>query len=94
MKLLVSILLELSRNGQQIILATHDYIMLKWFDLLLDEGQGDHVIYHALYRDANTGQVKMESTDDYRSISPNAISDTFNDLTKEQVNKTMGDLGK
>ena len=33
MKLLVHILLELSRNGQQIILATHDYVLLKWFDL-------------------------------------------------------------
>jgi len=29
MKLLVQILLELSRNGQQIILATHDYVLLK-----------------------------------------------------------------
>ena len=33
MKLLVQILLELSRNGQQIILATHDYFLLKWLDL-------------------------------------------------------------
>ena len=34
MKLLVQILLELSRNGQQIILTTHDYVLVKWFDLL------------------------------------------------------------
>ena len=94
MKLLVEILLELSRNGQQVILATHDYVLLKWIDLLMDKGKGDHVKFHALYRDAETGEVKVDSMDDYRAITPNAIADTFNDLTKEQVNRKMGGLGK
>lgn len=93
-KLLVEILLELSRNGQQVILATHDYVLLKWIDLLMDKGKGDHVKFHALYRDAETGEVKVDSMDDYRAITPNAIADTFNDLTKEQVNRKMGGLGK
>lgn len=93
MKLLVEILLELSRNGQQIILATHDYVLLKWFDLLMDKGKEDHVRFHALYRD-DDGSVKVNSFDDYRAITPNAIAETFNDLTKEQVNKKMGELGK
>ena len=91
MKLLVQILLELSRNGQQIILATHDYFLLKWLDL--EMSKTDHVLYHALYRGAN-GEIRVESAEDYRSISPNAIADTFNDLTKEQLNKKMGGLGK
>lgn len=94
MKLLVEILLELSRNGQQVILATHDYVLLKWIDLLMDKGKGDHVKFHALYRDAETGEVKVDSMDDYRAITPNAIAETFNDLTKEQVNRKMGGLGK
>lgn len=94
MKLLVKILLELSRNGQQVILATHDYVLLKWIDLLMDKGKGDHVKFHALCRDAETGEVKVDSVDDYRAITPNAIADTFNDLTKEQVNRKMGGLGK
>lgn len=93
MKLLVEILLELSRNGQQIILATHDYVLLKWFDLLMDKGKEDHVRFHALYRD-NEGRVQVDTVDDYRAITPNAIADTFNELTKEQVNKKMGGLGK
>jgi predicted ATPase len=94
MKLLVQIMLELSRNGQQIILATHDYILLKWFDLLMDKKDGDHVLYHALYRDTETGVINVDTVDDYRAISPNAIAETFNDLTKEQVNRKMGRLGK
>jgi AAA15 family ATPase/GTPase len=92
MERLVQILLELSRNGQQIILATHDYVLLKWFDLLADTGKGDYVLYHSLYKD--NGEIKLKSTDDYREIYPNAIADTFIDLTKEQVNKKMGRLGK
>ena len=94
MRDLVQALLELARNGQQIILATHDYVLLKWFDLLMDKGQGDQVRFHVLSRDADTGQVRRDSMDDYRAIEPNAIADTFNELTKEQVARKMGALGK
>ncbi len=80
-KQLVEILLELSRNGQQIILATHDYVLLKWFDLLMDKDKDDHTRFHVLYRNTESGEVKVESTDDYHKISPNAIANSFNDLT-------------
>ncbi len=94
MRLLVEIILELSRKGQQVIIATHDYILLKWLDLLMDEGKEDHVRFHALYRDTESKVLKLESTDDYLGVAPNAIADTFNALTKEQVNRKMGSLGK
>lgn len=94
MRLLVEVLLELSRNGQQIVLATHDYVLLKWFDLLMDKGKGDHVRFHALFKDSADGEIKLDSTDDYLAITPNAIADAFNDLTKEQVRAKMGSLGK
>lgn len=94
MKDLVLALLELARNGQQVILATHDYVLLKWFDLLMDKGEGDQVRFHVLSRDTKTGEVLRDSMDDYRAIEPNAIADTFNELTKEQVARKMGSLGK
>lgn len=94
MKDLVLALLELARNGQQIILATHDYVLLKWFDVLIDKGKGDQVRFHVLSREAETGQVRRDSMDDYRAIEPNAIAETFNELTKEQVARRMGGLGK
>lgn len=94
MKDLVQALLELARNGQQVILATHDYVLLKWFDLLMDKGKGDQVRFHVLSRDPDTSQVHRDSMDDYRAIEPNAIADTFNELTKEQVARKMGSLGK
>ncbi|SIS21648.1 AAA domain-containing protein, putative AbiEii toxin, Type IV TA system [Aquipseudomonas alcaligenes] len=94
MKDLVLALLELARNGQQVILATHDYVLLKWFDLLLDKGKGDQVRFHVLSRQTESGQVLRDSMDDYRAIEPNAIAETFNELTKEQVARKMGGLGK
>lgn len=81
MERLVQILLELSRNGQQIFLATHDYVLLKWFDLLMDKGKDDHVRFHALYRDDQSGDVKIDSTDYYREIEKNPIAEAFNKLT-------------
>lgn len=88
MKLLVEILLELSRNGQQIILATHDYVLLKWFDLLIKNGQGDHIKFHAL--STENGQVVVQSADDYRQLNSNAIANTFNDLYDEEIKRSLG----
>ena len=90
MKKLVQVLLELSRNGQQIVLATHDYVLLKWLDLLIDKGKEDHVRFHALYRDANTQKVVVESADSYSLISKSAISDTFAELFDEDVARALG----
>lgn len=94
MKDLVQALLELARNGQQVILATHDYVLLKWFDLLMDKGKGDQLRFHVLSRDTSSGEVRRDSMDNYHAIEPNVIADTFNELTKEQVARKMGALGK
>lgn len=80
MRLLVQILLELSQKGQQVILTTHEYVVLKWFDLLMDKVKGDEVRYHTLYRDKND-VVQIKSTDDYRGIVNNPISQAFTDIT-------------
>jgi len=93
MRLLVEILLELSRNGQQIILATHDYFLLKWFDLLMKESKEDHICFHSLYRD-DLGSITVESTDEYLAIEPNPIDETFEALINSDLDRTMGDLGK
>jgi predicted ATPase len=94
MRLLVEILLELARNGQQIVLATHDYVLLKWFDLLMDRGKDDHVRFHSLYRDPDTAEIAMASTDDYLNIAPNPIDDAFGYLINQEIENDMGGLGK
>jgi len=94
MRLLVRVLLELSRNGQQIILSTHDYVLLKWLDLLMDSGKEDHVRFHAVFHDAETQAIRCESTDSYYEISPNSIAETFGDLTDYEISRSMKGLGQ
>lgn len=88
MKLLVQTMLELSRSGQQIILATHDYVLLKWFDLLVNTDVGDHIRFHALSRE--NGDVQIQSADDYRQLNSNAIANTFSDLYDEEIKRSLG----
>jgi len=89
----VEVLLELSRNGQQIILATHDYILLKWFDLLLDKkGKSDHVKFHTLFRDGS-GKIDCESSDSYKQLSKNAIALTYSELYDAEIERALGRPG-
>ncbi len=93
MRLLVEILLELSRSGQQVIVATHNYVFLKWFDLLSEAGKEDQVRYHSLYNTLDDG-VRVDSTDCYDDVTHNAIDDAYGDLTDEQIRQDMGGLGR
>ena len=90
MKLIVEVILDLSRSGQQVILATHDYAMLKWFDLLEDESQRDNVRYHALYRDEDTAEIKVETCTEYRLLNQNAISDSYAEIYDAEVSRALG----
>ena len=95
MELLVQTLLDLSRNGKQIIIASHDYFLLKWLDLLADkENKEDHVRFHALHRDAETGEIRVEHTDNYLDINKNSIADTFSSITNFEISQSMGGLGR
>jgi predicted ATPase len=89
MKKLVQVLLELSRNGQQIVLATHDYVLLKWFDLLMDKGKEDHVQFHVLVHGANNEGVTIHTTDDYSRLSDTGIAKTFSDLYDAEIDRSL-----
>lgn len=91
MKHLVTILLEMARAGQQIFLATHDYVVLKWIELL--KNKNDKILFHALYK-ADDNEIALSSTDDYLKICPNAIDTAYSDLIDQDIENTMGGLGK
>ena len=74
--------------GNKIILATHDYVLLKWFDLLVNTDAGDHIKFHALFR--KNGNVQLQSADDYRQLNTNAIANTFSDLYDEEIKRSLG----
>ena len=85
----VEILLELQRQGVQIFIATHDYLILKQLDL---QTRGDdQVSYHALYRDDKVGDLVCNTTDSYRDIDPNAISDAFSDVYDREIRRSLGE---
>lgn len=88
MKELVEILLELSRNGQQIVLATHDYVLLKWLDLLTDKKKDDHVKFHVLQR-CEDGKISVYSTDDYGQLVTTGISKTFGELYDAEIERSL-----
>jgi len=90
MRLFVEIMLELSRNGQQIVIATHDYVLLKWFDLLRDEGKSDEIKYHSLYLEEDI--IKISTKDNFNLISKNSIADTYSDLYDEDLKRALGDF--
>ena len=83
----VEILLELQRQGVQIFVATHDYLILKQLDL--QARKGDRVSYHALYRDDDSGDLVCNSTDSYFSIDPNAISEAFSDVYDQEIRRSI-----
>ena len=83
----VGILLRLQRLGVQIFLATHDYVVLKQFDLQAEEE--DRIRYHSLKR-KETKEIVCESEDSYENLGSNSILATYEKMYHEQIMKTMG----
>jgi hypothetical protein len=81
----------MQRFGVQIFLATHDYVLLKEFDLQLKKE--DKILFHSLFRNS-MDEVELASTDAYLQIDPNAIDDTFESFVDREIEKSMGKLGK
>jgi predicted ATP-dependent endonuclease of OLD family len=91
MKMIAASLLEISRNGKQIFIATHDYVLLKWFDILAkkDKKLGDGIRYHLLTKDSETQKVKCEYSDDFSLVSKSTISDTYAELYDEDIKRAL-----
>ncbi len=90
-RLLMKVLLELQRNGVQIFLATHDYVILEEINLQMD--CSDDVAFYSLYRDAS-GEIVCNTARHYLDIQPNAIAETFDDLYDREIERRLGSLGK
>ena len=89
-RLLMHVLLELQRNGVQIFLATHDYIILKELDL--QKTDADKVAFHSLHHSETDGEIVCHTSRDYLGIHPNAISEAFSDVYDRVVERSLGDL--
>ena len=86
---IVQILLELQRMGVQIFIATHDYVLLKEFDLAATSQ--DNVLYHTLYKDED-GIVLHATTEKMEDLYPNAIDETFARILDDEIRRGLDSL--
>jgi ABC-type arginine transport system ATPase subunit len=83
----VEILLELQRLGVQVFIATHDYVVLKEFDLR--RAADDQIIIHSLYHEPDSRHIKSNSAESYLDVHPNMITETFANLYDRDVQRAL-----
>ncbi len=88
---LIDVLLELQRDGVQVFLATHDYVILKELDLQSESG--DQVAFHSFHQDKE-GEISCNTTSNYLGMHPNAIADTFDHLYEREVDRSLRDIAR
>lgn len=85
----VEVILELQRLGVQVFLTSHNYVLLKEFDLR--KKMDDEIKYLSMFRE-ETGAVTSKTSDSYLGIDPNAVSATFNDLYDRELTRSLGGI--
>jgi len=85
--ILVDILLELSRNGVQIFIATHDYNLARYFDVRKDKSIP--VMFHNLIK-IETEQIICNSSLEYINLPGNLLETASAKLFKAVVADAMG----
>ena len=83
---LVEIILELSRRGVQVFIATHDYIFAKYVEVKMKED--DNVLFHSLHHTDNG--VKCETESRFSFLDNNSILKELVNLYEEEVEKVLG----
>ena len=86
---LVDVILQLQRNGVQIILTTHNHTLLRYFDL--KKGADDSVEFVNLRRDRN-GEIVKQSSKDLAQLSEVAIKEAIDKLYDAEIRSAV-DLG-
>ena len=88
LSVLVDILLQLQRTGVQVLLATHDYAVLKEFELSMKAS--DRISFHALYRDTLDGEIKCESAGLPFELRHSQIAEAFTELYDREIYRSLG----
>jgi len=83
--ILAEIILELGRNGVQIFLATHDYFLPEYIEVLASEK--DKVAFHSLFKTENG--VQCLTRDKFTMLSNNAIIDEKIRLYRKATEKVL-----
>lgn len=84
-KVIVELLLELQRDGVQIFVSTHDYMLAKYFEIRKQEG--DSVLFHSLNRSEHG--VIVDSDEVFGDLKDNIIIHSFEELLDEIYNSEV-----
>ena len=84
---LVEILLEISRGGVQIFLATHSEILASYFNVC--KKKNDRIMFYSLYK--KDGQIRYDSSDRFDLLTPNKLTEASADLYEMEVERGLGD---
>lgn len=86
--MVADILLELQRQGVQVFLATHNYVLAQELDLR--QHTSDHLQFVTLYR--HQGEVTADTAAHFAALDPNPILEAFSSLYDRQVEYSLRDL--
>ncbi|MDV0441732.1 AAA family ATPase [Methanorbis furvi] len=80
---LVDLLLQLQKDGVQVFISTHDYLLAKYFEVKIQPG--NEVIYHSLYfQDENAKKLVLcESRSVFGELTHNPIAAAYDQLLDE-----------
>lgn len=84
-KLVAEILVELSRLGTQIFIATHNYNLATYIDLLIKDS--DDISYISLYKDND--EIKSEISNKFSLLKNNPIRDANINLYDDNIMKEI-----
>jgi AAA15 family ATPase/GTPase len=84
---IVETLLELQRNGVQIFIATHDYVLAKYFEVR--RKPTDKVMFYSLYNSPRG--VQCTKSVSFKDLRRNPIVEAFDQLLDEVYDKSLGD---
>ena len=86
MRVVVETLLGLQRLGTQLLVATHDYALLK--ELELQAESDDAVTFHVLYRDVE-GDVRHTAGGALSDLDENPIAEAYGELLHRDLRRAL-----
>ena len=79
--IIVEMLLELQRNGVQVFISTHDYMIASCFEV--KKAMDDSIVFHSLSHSDSGSELLYEKSDRFGDLKNNAIITAFNKLLDE-----------
>lgn len=86
MKLVAKILIDLSNEGQQIVIATRSLEFVICLNKLIGKNKGDQVVYHHLHR-GEDDKIKLQSAWDIAEFEGACFFENFKHMTGEDTSK-------